>query len=118
MLDARSEIVMMNVHKLRALIIAHNILKKRRKQRTKRNCWVRPWVQRRQELGACSTLTRELHIEDAQQFRNFVRMNATQVQNIIETIGPRIVKKDTKLRRAISVYERILVTLRFLASGW
>ena len=108
----------MDVQKLRALIIAHNIFKKRRKQRRKRNCWVRPWVQRRQQLGACSTLTRELHIEDAQQFRNFVRMNATQVQFIIETIRPVIAKQDTKFRRAVSVYERVMVTLRFLASGW
>jgi hypothetical protein len=27
---------------------------------------------RRSELGACATLTKELEIEDAQQFRNFV----------------------------------------------
>ena len=63
----------MDVQKLSVLIIAYNILKKSKKQRRKKNCWVRPWIQRRQELGACSTLARELHIEDAQQYRYFVR---------------------------------------------
>lgn len=106
----------MNVQKLRAIIIAHTLLKKR-KQKRKKTCWIKPWIQRRCELGACSTLTKELKIEDAQQFRNFVRMSAVQVQFIIDSIGPVIVKMDTKLRKAISVYERVMVTLRFLASG-
>lgn len=40
-----------------------------------------------------------LEIEDAQQFRNFVRMNAVQVRYIIDLIGPTIAKKKTKCER-------------------
>ena len=68
-------------------------------------------------MGACSTLVNELKIEDAQQFVNFVRMSASQVEVIINLIGDMISKKDTKMRRAIPVKDRVIVTLRFLASG-
>ncbi|KAJ8967678.1 hypothetical protein NQ317_009226 [Molorchus minor] len=107
----------MDVKKIAAAIIVYKVLKRKKEQKVKRSCWVKPWIKRRAELGVCFTLTRELEIEDAQQFRNFVRMNAVQVQHIIELVGPKIVKKNTKMREAISVYERVMVTLRFLATG-
>lgn len=108
----------MNVQKLVAAIVCYKmLLKKTQKQKVKRMCWVKPWIRRRVQLGAFSTLTRELQIEDAQQFRNFVRMNAVQVQYIVDLVGSSIAKQNTKMREAISVHERIMVTLRFLASG-
>ncbi|KAG8240215.1 hypothetical protein J437_LFUL004675, partial [Ladona fulva] len=107
----------MSQQRLAALVIAYSILKRRRKSEQKRSCWVKPWILRRSELGACSTLAKELRIEDTLQFRNFVRMSAQQLQFMVELLGPIIGKKDTKFRRAISVHDRVMVTLRFLASG-
>nr|CAI5840346.1 unnamed protein product [Callosobruchus analis] len=72
----------MNVEKLAAANICYRILLKRKKKGTaKRKCWIKLWIRRRVELGACSTFTRELQIEDA-QVHNFVHMNAVQVQYI------------------------------------
>ncbi|XP_031327745.1 uncharacterized protein LOC116158996 [Photinus pyralis] len=104
-----------NKEKLAALIIIYK--KKREMAKVGKKCWVKPWIERRAKHGACSTLIAELHIEDAQQFRNFVRMSAVQVQFLINLIGPQIVKQDTIMRSAIPVYERVMVTLRFLATG-
>jgi hypothetical protein len=58
-------------------------------------------------------LIRELQLEDAQQFRNFTRLSAVEVN----MLGPVIGKKDTAMRNAISVEQRVIVTLRFLATG-
>lgn len=99
-----------------ALIVMFSILK-RKKRLQKRKCWVRQWVQRRNSMGACSTLINEMQIEDPQQFRNFVRMSAEQLEVLINLIGPQIAKKDTRMRNAIPVKHRLLMTLRFLASG-
>ncbi|KAJ8938755.1 hypothetical protein NQ314_011352 [Rhamnusium bicolor] len=51
------------------------------------------------------------------QYNSFVRMSSTDFENLIQLTGPRIAKRDTYLRKAISVQDRLAVTLRFLASG-
>ena len=98
-----------------AFIVAYKISKKRKVK--KRECWVRKWVNRRNELGPCSTLVNELRLEDAQKFKNFIRMSAMQFEFPLDLVKHRIVKEDTKFRDAIPVQDRLMVTLRFLASG-
>ncbi|KAG8239714.1 hypothetical protein J437_LFUL019072, partial [Ladona fulva] len=107
----------MSQQSLAALVIAYSILKRRRKSEQKRSCWVKPWIMQQSEFSACSMLAKELRIEDPLQFRNFVRMSSQQLQLMVELLGPIIGKKDTKFRTAISVHDRVMVTLRFLASG-
>jgi hypothetical protein len=68
------------------------------------------------QQGAYTQLIRELQLEDAQQFRNFTRLSAVEVQNLVNMLGPVIGMKDTAMRNAISVEERVIVTLRFLAT--
>jgi hypothetical protein len=91
------------------------VINKRRK--VKRTCWVKEWVRRRDKQGAYTQLIRELQLEDAQQFRNFTRMSAVELQSLVNLLGPVIGKRDTSMRSAISVQERVFVTLRFLATG-
>ncbi|KAL4148743.1 hypothetical protein QTP88_002911 [Uroleucon formosanum] len=54
---------------------------------------------------------------DAQQFKNFIRMSAVQFEMLLDLIKHQIVKQGTQLREAIPVHDRLMVTLRFLASG-
>ena len=70
----------------------------------------------RNALGAYNTLLQELHIEDPQQLRSFLRMTAKDLEEILRLTGP-IISKDTNMRQAISAKERLAVTLRFLATG-
>jgi len=58
-------------------------------------------------------LISELQLEDAQQFRNFTRMSAVEVLNML---GPVTGKQDIAMRNTISVEERLIATLRFLAT--
>jgi hypothetical protein len=101
--------------KLAAAVYIALVINKRRK--VKRTCWVKNWVRRRDKQGAYTQLIRELQLEDAQQFRNFTRMSAVEVQSLVNLLGPVIGKQDTAMRSAISVQERVIVTLRFLATG-
>ncbi|KAJ8937719.1 hypothetical protein NQ318_015462 [Aromia moschata] len=59
----------------------------------------------------------ELRIEDPAQFSNFLRMRPAEFEKLACKIGPFVAKQDTKFRKAISVQERLAVTLRFLASN-
>ena len=101
--------------KLAAAVYVALTINKRRK--VKRKCWVKNWVRRRDLQGAYTQLISELQLEDAQQFRNFRRMSAVEVQSLVNRLGPVIGKQDTAMRNAISVEERVIVTLRFLATG-
>jgi hypothetical protein len=101
--------------KLAAAVHVALLINKRRK--VKRKCWVKNWVRRRDRQGAYTHLISELQLEDAQQFRNFTRMSGVEVQNLVNLLGPVIGKQDTAMRSAISVQERVIVTLRFLATG-
>ena len=52
-----------------------------------------------------------------QQYRNFTRMSLVEVQSLVNMMGPVIGKQDTCMRNAASVEERVIVTLRSLATG-
>ena len=75
------------------------------------------WVQRRQDTSVYSSLVKELQIEDSQQYVTFLRMSGTEVETIIKFIGDNFSEKDTKMRQVIFSKVRVMITLRFLASG-
>jgi len=100
---------------LAAAVYVALAINKRRK--VKRKCWIKNWVRRRDRQGAYTQLIRELQLEDSQQFRNFTRMSTVEVQRLVNMLGPVIGKQDTAMRNAISVEEKVIVTLRFLATG-
>jgi hypothetical protein len=101
--------------KLAAAVYVALAINKRKK--VKRKCWVKNWARRRDRQGAYTHLINELQLEDAQQFRNFTRMSALEVQRLVNILGPVIDNQDTAMRNTISVEERVVVTLRFLATG-
>ena len=83
----------------------------------KKKCRVKDWVKRRYPLGAHTQLVSELQLEDAQQFWNFTRMSAVEVQSLVNMMGPIIGKQYTCMRNACSAEERVIVTLCSLATG-
>ena len=62
-------------------------------------------------------LTEELRLKDHNEFRRFLRMKVDTFDQLVELITPYVGKIDTNMRKAITVEERLSVTLRFLATG-
>ena len=101
-----------------AAIAAYTIMqRKSRRPKRKHSCWVREWILKREEYGAYHALMNELKITDPSQMRNFLRMSATNFDNLTNRLGHKLFKSDTSMRAAISVKENLAVTLRYLASG-
>lgn len=101
--------------KIAAAIIVIDFLSK--KQKKPRSVWERKWIERRKLYGAYNALSRELRMEDPSQLRNFIRMSAEDFEELSLWIAPMVQKTDTNMRQAISVGERLMLTLRFLATG-
>lgn len=97
-------------------IIIHFISKKA-KSRRRRRWWELEVFRNRKQHGGIPLL-RDLKFQHTSgKYKNFTRMSPIDFEYLLNMIGPAIQKTDTKFRKAISVKERLSITLRFLASG-
>ena len=60
---------------------------KRKRQRKRRSCWVKEWLNRRNSLSAYQTILSELRLNDAEYFRRYLRMN-TEVYEVKRFFQP------------------------------
>lgn len=85
--------------------------------RKRRKVWRKNWVERREREGFCVKLYRELREEEPQLLHNFLRMSADQFDHLLALVSPHITKEDTVMRASIPASDRLILTLRFLATG-
>ncbi|CAK1598457.1 unnamed protein product [Parnassius mnemosyne] len=86
-----------------------------RKQKRK-HYWVHPLTAMRLMKGFFYMRYNDLR-KFPKKFFGYYRMNITTFDNLKTIVGNEIYYKDTSWRNAISVEERLSVTLRYLASG-
>ena len=63
-----------------AFYFINNFLKRKR-QRKRRSCWVKEWLNRCNSLSAYQTILSELRLNDAEYFRRYLKMN-TEVYEV------------------------------------
>ena len=92
---------------------------RRRHRRQQRSCWVRPWLsaERKLQFNHYDRLLEELRMEDQQSFFNFLRMPPEMFDELLNRVGPRIRRVDTRLRKALETRLKLTFTIRHLASG-
>ena len=93
------------------LVLLYVNRRRRNRKRTK------PYISRNPTLGAYNTLVQELCAEDAAAFKNFLRMNQTCFNELLEMVKPQLEKQDTNMRKSIPAGEKLALTLRYLATG-
>lgn len=103
--------------KLAAMIILAILRKKNKKKNKRKRKWVREWIRRRATNDVTRTLIEELRTEDINGFKEFTRMSYEEYKFLLEKVRPVISRKDTNMRKSISAETRLLITLRFLATG-
>ncbi|XP_062621654.1 putative nuclease HARBI1 [Saccostrea cucullata] len=91
--------------------------RRRRRRRNHRAVWVRPWIDRRLDLGMYNKLMIELRNEDPHAFHNFMRMSPAMFDEVVNRLTPRLTKEQTNFRPNLEPGLKVAVTLRHLASG-
>jgi hypothetical protein len=101
------------------LLRMHQLLQQRRRRRRQRprQMWVRPWIQRRFELGIYDRLMVELRNEDPRAFHNFMRMPPAMFDEVRDRLTPHLTKQTTNFRAPLEPGLKVALTLRHLASG-
>jgi len=82
----------------------------------RRRFWCKSWLQRRDRYSDMRLL-RELQEDNPDNFKNYLRMDETAFSELLTAVTPYIFKHDTMMRPAVSPKERLMATLRFLATG-
>ncbi|XP_069813762.1 uncharacterized protein [Dendropsophus ebraccatus] len=85
-------------------------------QRLPRRYWVHPLIEEHDSLGVFHRLYVNLR-RYPDKFKNYCRISVQQFDDLLRLVGPELTFEDTNMRRAICAEERLLITLRFLATG-
>ena len=98
-----------------AIIVA--IISKKKERRRRRTTWVKPWLQRRSQLGMYDTLLREFREEDIDEYQKFLRMRPETFNELLALVQHDITKQDTVMRESIPPKIKLAATIRFLSTG-
>ena len=79
----------------------------------------RKCIKRREEEGIYSNLVQELMIEDTRTYREMMRMDYDSFKHILRLIEPYITPQNSGVsgQRVVTAAERLVVAIRFLATG-
>ena len=65
----------------------------------------------------CYTLYQQLRDEEREFHYRYLRMSKERFDHLLSLVIEKITKKNTNMREAISAEERLVITLRYLATG-
>jgi hypothetical protein len=72
----------------------------RKKEIKGKRRWVKPWIKRRNTLGASNTLLVEWTSEDRDMYKNHLRMSREQLFESLTKVKPYTENQETNMREA------------------
>lgn len=90
-------------------------IKRRIENRRNRSCWNKPWLNK--TMGNLGITNEFKECNDLKAFKNYLRMDEPTFDKLLDKIEYRITKTDTFFRNSISPKEKLIITLRYLATG-
>ncbi|KAL4716981.1 hypothetical protein ACJJTC_001842 [Scirpophaga incertulas] len=83
-------------------------------KKNKKRFWMKKIYQKRAEYTQINNIMNDLNVID---FHTYLRMDSQLLEMLLGMVGPEIQRRDTFMRESVSAKERLLVTLRYLATG-
>ncbi|XP_068129859.1 uncharacterized protein [Hyperolius riggenbachi] len=90
--------------------------RRRRQPRRRHRFWVHPLVVERPLKGQFTLLYEDIRSHPV-KFFNYTRMSTSTFDYLLQTLGAHLRRQNTWYRNAVIPEERLLLTLRFLATG-
>lgn len=87
-----------------------------KKNRKKRQMWVKPWLQKKL-YGTHSQIFTELQHGEIKDMQDYIRLSPEMFNTLLEKVRTHISRTDTNMRDSISAGARLEATLRYLATG-
>ena len=86
-----------------------------RNHRKPRSKWVKPWLEKHDELGVYNNLFQELY--EANNLKDYIRMDRMHFDYIVERLYSYLLKEDTIMRESIKPAEQVCLFLRYVSTG-
>ncbi|XP_073474037.1 uncharacterized protein [Aquarana catesbeiana] len=104
-----------------AAVLMDKARRKRRRRMRKRlmstrRYWVHPIIQNREERRQFKILYNDL-LQHEEKFFNYSQMSVNSFDELLRLLGTRLEYQNTTFRNSVEPAERLLVTLRYLATG-
>lgn len=97
-----------------AIILAFGV---ERRRRVKRKYWVKEWLTKGVVYSHIQLLQEISITSEQEDYKNFLRMNEETFMKLLEMVEPFLQRQDTVMRNSLPVKERLILTLRYLATG-
>ena len=98
------------------LVLLRRTIRRKQKIKSKSRFWVRKIFQERESKGEYCNLVRDLRLFDEEYFYRNFRMSNEKFETILSWVAP-LIAKSSKRRPTTSPAERLIITLRYLATG-
>lgn len=85
-------------------------------EKKKKRIWCKEWYKNRNKYSHIN-LIKELEIDEPGDLYNYLRMDQESFEFLLQLIAPKITRQNTKMRQSVTAKERLLATLRYLATG-
>lgn len=84
------------------------------KKKNKKRFWMKKNYHKRAENTLINNIMNDLNVID---FHTYLRMDSEILEMLLGMVGPEIQRRDTIMRESVPAKERLLITLRYLATG-
>lgn len=101
-----------NAHKQKLAHVAEYILKKKKRNYSKKRFWVSPICSQREQHGFFEAILPSLQLEDL-GFYNYFRMSSTKMEELLTLVGENLIKQNC-IRKPIPPAQRLALTLRYV----
>nr|XP_022906141.1 protein ANTAGONIST OF LIKE HETEROCHROMATIN PROTEIN 1-like [Onthophagus taurus] len=97
-------------------VIVYLVMRKKKKRNARKKYWVHPLLRERQSKGLFYTYYFDIKNYEA-KFFNYMRMSRSTFHHLLDGIKTKISGSNSRFRQCISPEEKLVITVRYLATG-